>query len=453
MKKYYVALAILIVIASIFLPTPEGLTREGQIMIGILAMAVLLWLTEAIPMAITGLLIMALQPLLGVADAKEVFANFGNRAVFFILASFMLVAAIEKYGLHKRMAVKFLKMFGETPKKFIFGVMLTGALLSFIMQEHGVAAILLPILLHVLLLVRVVPKESNFGIATMLALTYGTTIGSWGTLLGGARNPLTIAFLDEFGYNISFLDWMKINMPIVIITLPIVAAIIFLLFPPEIKSIGKAIEQIEKEVGRKKMGQKEKMVFAVLITTIVLWIFFSDLIGVAIIALIAVISLFILGLVDWEDIEGRVQWGIILVYGGAITMGKSLEATNAAYWIANGMVSLFKNEYAILLCIILLTFILTNLMSNTAAVATMLPISMSIASRAGMSPVIAAMATAVAGGAAFVFVVATPGMAISYSSGYLTQRHMAKAGILAGMASILIIFLVAIFYWDMVLGL
>ena len=452
MKKYYLALAILIVIASLLLPVPEGLSRQGFIMLAILAMAVILWLTEAIPLAATGLLIIALQPLLGIADAKEVFSNFGNRAVFFILASFMIVAAIEKYGLHKKMAVKLLKAFGHSPKKFIFGVMLTGSFLSFIMQGHGVAAILLPILLQILLIMKVVPKESNFGVATMLSLTYGTSIGSWGTLLGGARNPLTIAFLDEIGYNITFLDWIKINMPVVFITLPIVTAIILLLFPPEVKSIGKAIEEIENSV-EKKMNKEGKKVFAVLIATIVLWIFFSDLIGVAVIALMAVAALFIFGLIDWEDVERRVQWGIILVYGGAITMGKSLEATQAAQWLANGMLSIFKNEYAILAYIIFLTFILTNLMSNTAAVATMLPISISVANEAGISPVIAAMTTAITGGVAFVFVVATPSMAIAYSSGYLRQHQMFKAGMIAGMICITIIFLVAIFYWKMLLGL
>ena len=452
MKKYCLALAILIVIASLLLPVPEGLSRQGFIMLAILAMAVILWLTEAIPLAATGLLIMALQPLLGIVDAKEVFSNFGNRAVFFILASFMMVAAIEKYDLHKKMAVKLLKAFGYSPKKFILGVMLTGCLLSFIMQGHGVAAILLPILLQILIIMKVVPKESNFGVATMLSLTYGTSIGSWGTLLGGARNPLTIAFLDGIGYNITFLDWIKINMPIVFITLPIVTALILFLFPPEVESIRNAVKEIERSV-EKKMSKEAKGVFVVLIATIVLWILFSDSIGVAVIALMAIATLFIFGLIEWEDVERRVQWGIILVYGGAITMGKSLEATQAAQWIANGMLSIFKNEYAILACIIFLTFILTNLMSNTAAVATMLPISISVANEAGISPVIAAMTTAITGGVAFVFVVATPSMAIAYSSGYLKQHQMFKAGLIAGAICIAIIFLMAIFYWEMLLGL
>lgn len=134
-------------------------------------------------------------------------------------------------------------------------------------------------------------------------------------------------------------------------------------------------------------------------------------------------------------------------------MGKGLEITNSAQWIAEKLLSILgSNEYAVLICIILLTFLLTNLMSNTAAVATMLPISIGISLHAGISPVISAMATAVAGGAGFIFVVATPGMAIAYSSGYLTQRHMVKAGIVSGIVCLTIIFLVSIFYWKMILN-
>lgn len=317
MKKYvYIFIAFLFVILSAVMPTPEGLTRDGQIMIGILAMAVFLWLTEAIPLPATGLLIMVLQPLLGIDSAKNVFSNFGNKAVFFILASFILASAIEKYGLHEKMAVHFLKIFGTSPRIFIFGVMVTGAFLSFIMQEHGVAALLLPILMQILILMKVVPKESNFGIATMLALTYGTTIGSWGTLLGGARNPLTVGFLDEIGYSLNFLDWMKMNIPIVLISLPIVTIIILTFFPPEIENIRNAITGIESEAGKKRIGKEGKGVAGILIATIFLWVFFSDKIGVAVIALLSVASLFIFGFIKWEDIEKRVQWGIILVYGG-----------------------------------------------------------------------------------------------------------------------------------------
>jgi len=360
----------------------------------------------------------------------------------------MIAAAMEKHGLHKRMAARMLSFFGHSPRTFIFAVMLTGALLSFIMISHGVAALLLPMLLHVMLAVRAVPKKSNFGTATMLALAYGTTVGSWGTLLGGARNPLTLSFLEDMGYNLTFLDWMKMSMPVVAVVLPLLAVVLVLLYPPEKIEIERAIRDIKREIEERKISMEEKTLSAIIIFTVILWFFFSDSIGIAVIALLSVMLLFLFNLMEWEDMEKRVQWGILLIYGGAITMGKGMESTGVALWMAGGITNIFHSPYTILFGIILLTFILTNLMSNTAAVATMLPISIGIANSAGISPVTAAMATALAGGTAFLFVIATPGMAIAYSSEYITQKDMLKAGMVAGLLSMMTIFLFAVFYWE-----
>lgn len=165
MKKrdiFFVALAFAIVILFYFLPTPEGLTHSGLVMIGILIMAAILWITEAIPLAIAGLLIMIIQPLLQVAEPQEVFASFGSQAVFFLIGAFILAGAIEKHGLHKRIALKFLSYFESSPRVFTFGIMSSCAFLSFVMPEHGVAALFLPIVVSVLIAMRIVPRQSNF---------------------------------------------------------------------------------------------------------------------------------------------------------------------------------------------------------------------------------------------------------------------------------------------------
>ncbi|KAA0000308.1 MAG: hypothetical protein FE046_03845 [Thermoplasmata archaeon] len=210
-----------------------------------------------------------------------------------------------------------------------------------------------------------------------------------------------------------------------------------------------------REVRRMgKPATEEKAVFVIYVLTILAWIFLSDAIGVAVIALMAALSLFFLRLVEWEDVEKRVQWGIILLYGGALTLGNAMETTNAAGWLATKIIPIFgENEVVLLAVLILTTFILTNIMSNTAAVAVMLPISFGIATQAGISPVLSSMAVAIAGGGAFMFVIATPGAAIAYSSGYITQKQLAKAGFLASIICMFIILLTAVFYWKLVLGL
>lgn len=451
----YISLAVLIVLLSLFIPRPAGLSRDGVVMLGILAMAAVLWITETIPLAITGILIMILQPLLTSMEATQVFSNFGNKAIFFIIGSFMLATAIEKHGLHKRIALKMLSWFGGGPKIFLFGALLVGALLSLIMQEHAVAILLLPVFMHILVSMKLTPRTSNFGIATMIALTFGTSIGSWGTLLGGARNPLTIGFLENFGYEISFLDWIKMALPMVFIALPFAWLVLITLFPPEIGNIEVAKKEIEKDVLRMgKMGREEKKVLIIYIFIIMMWIFMSQQIGVAIIALIGVVLMFSFRVVNWADVEKGVQWGIILLYGGAITMGIGLQETGAAEWLAQNILSIVgENPYAALAVLIIVGFLLTNLMSNTAAVAFLLPIGIGISEAVGLSPVVTSFAIALAGGGAFMLIIATPGAAIAYSSGYFSPKHLLKAGFVTSIICMFFLFLLAIFYWQGILGL
>jgi len=173
-----------------------------------------------------------------------------------------------------------------------------------------------------------------------------------------------------------------------------------------------------------------------------------------VIALMGSMLLFFTGSLSWKDVEERVPWGIILLYGGAITLGVSMKETGAAGWITEGVVSVIgSNPYAIILVLILLTIVMTNFISNTAAVAMLLPIGFAIATEIpGVSPLFAAMAIALSGGLAFVLVIATPGNAITYSSGYFSVRDLLRAGVIANLACIGVLFVVAVVYWRGVLG-
>ena len=512
---FFIILAFSIVLIFYFIKLPEGLTHitnnngetiilshNAQVMIGILLMAAILWITEPIPLPVTALLIMIMQPILGIFESKEVFSLFGNQAVFFLIGAFIIAAAVEKQGLHKRFALRFLGFFEKNPRLFTLGIMLSCALLSFVMPEHGVAALFLPIIASILIAMRIVPKQSNFGKISMLSIAYGCSIGSLGTLIGGARNPYTIGFLSslENPITVTFVDWMIYAMPVVLISLPIVWIILQIVFPVEIKDVSLAKKEIDNQVMQmgiinKKdflilfcislfflslitlssllvilifgiffslllsyiLEKKEFVVLFVLIFVIVLWIFFSNNIyfGLAITALLGSILLFITGSIDWKDVEKRVPWGIILLYGGAITLGVGIQTTGAGSWIAT---QLFQNTganiFVVIFVMILFTVLLTNIMSNVGAVALLLPIGISIASNvAGISPLLASMIIALSGGLAFMLVIATPGNAITYSSGYFTTKDLFKAGVFANIICIMIVFLIAIVYWIGVLGL
>jgi solute carrier family 13 (sodium-dependent dicarboxylate transporter), member 2/3/5 len=438
--------------------SPPGLTVNGRMMLGILITAAILWITEPIPLAATGLLIMILQPLLGIISSEEIYSTFGNQAVFFLIGAFIIAAAVETHGLHRRIALKFLKHFENTPRKFTFGIMLSSALLSFIMPEHGVAALFLPIITSILLAMKISPRESNFGKVSVLSIAYGCSIGSLGTLIGGARNPLTIGFLADAGITVTFLDWMIYAVPVVVVSLPIVWFILQFVFPIEINDVTKAKNEIEQQVAIDgKIKKEELIVLSVLIFTVFLWIFFSHYtyFGLAGIALLGSILLFLTGSISWKDVEKKVPWGIILLYGGAITLGLGMQQTGAGSWIAQNLFDVMSgNVYLVIFGLILFTILLTNVMSNTGAVAVLLPIGLAISNEIpGISPLFSSMIIALSGGLAFIFIIATPGNAIAYSSGYFSTKDLFKAGTIANFACIAILFVIAIVYWKGIIGL
>ena len=462
---FFILLAFLVVVVSYFFPTPEGLPHSGQVMIGILLMAAILWITEAIPLAVTGLLIMIMQPLLGIIPSAEVFSSFGNQAVFFLIGAFILAGAIEKHGLHRRIALKFLRNFEKSPRMFTLGIMSSCAFLSFIMPEHGVAALFLPIIASILIAMKITPKKSNFGKISMLCVAFGCSIGSLGTLIGGARNPLTIGVLSDIGINVTFFDWMKYSMPVVFIALPVVWVVLQISFPIEIKDITTAKKEIHKQVAMAgKMGKSELLVLIILIITIFLWIFAATVyqslfsttmpFGLAVIAIIGSILLFLTRCISWKDVEERVPWGIILLYGGAITLGIGMQKTGAGEWLAHVLFETVGiNPYLTIFMLIIITILLTNVMSNIGAVAILLPIGLAISTEIpGISPLLASMIVALSGGLAFMLVIATPGNAIAYSSGYFSTRDLFKAGGIANILCMAVIFIIAIVYWIGVLG-
>jgi len=455
----FIVIAFLILAIFYLAPTPDGLSHSGQVMIGILLMAAILWITEPIPLAVTGLLIMIIQPIMHVLPPQEVFSSFGNQAIFFLVGAFIIAGAIEKHGLHRRIALRFLSQFEKSPRLFTFGIMSSCAFLSFVMPEHGVAALFLPIVVSILIAMKITPRQSNFGKISMLSVAYGCSIGSLGTLVGGARNPLTIGVLSDLTppINVTFFDWVIYSMPVVFISLPIVWLILQFSFPIEIKDISAAKKEIKNQVNKAgKMSKKETIVLIILIITILLWVFFSShqYFGLAVIAILGSILLFLTRTINWNDVEKRVPWGIILLYGGAITLGIGIQKTGAGSWIVNSLFhSVGINTYIVVLVIIILTILLTNIMSNIGAVAIMLPIGIAIATEIpGISPLLASMIIALSGGLAFMLVIATPGNAITYSSGYFSTKDLFKAGSLSNIACVMVIFFVATTYWMGILG-
>lgn len=421
-------------------PTPAGLSYQGKMMIGLMFFAIFLFVTEALPIGMSGILIMALPPILGIYDSRKVFGFFGNEAIFLLISAFILAAGFQKSGLHLRVAARFLRRFGKSPKIFILGILLLGSSFSLMMSEHAVVALLIPIIAVSL---AGAADDGNLKKAGMIALAYGCSIGSIGTLLGGARNPYAVSFINEStGTTITFLQWSMMAIPVVAIMLPIAWVLLMFFFPTKTEKI-----PVKKE-KKGPLSAMEIKAGSVLIGTVILLFIFGN-IGTAVIAILGATAMFFLGVIDWKDVEKAIPWGVLLLYGGAITLGKGMLSTGATRWIAEGIVAYVgRNPEVILFILIFITVILTEMMSNTAAVALMLPLGIGLSAAVpALNPVAVSMAIALAGGFAFMLPIGTPGNIITYSTGYYRQRDLMKVGIFADIIGIFVIYGVAMTVW------
>ena len=431
-----------------FLPNPEGLPPEGQSALAIFAFIILLWVTEALPIAIPALMAPVLLTIAGVIEPKSAFLSFGNQAVFFIIGAFLLGAAFMKYNLHKRVALGLIVRFKRNSSILLFGVILTSALLSMIMLEHVVAVLMLPVVIGI---TSSLDREApNFNKSILLGVAYGCSIGSIGTYLGGARNLLAVSIMEEStGLSIGFIDWIISAIPIVIIMLFSVWLILRKCFPHEEMDLNAAIDNLRVHVDALgKMSNGEKKTLAIFLFAVVLWFTCGQTLGLATIAVLAAGLLFITRTLDWTYAEKNVPWGIVLLYGGAIVLGGSLASTGAAEYIASMAVSAVgNNPYLIVCALVIITIFLTEVMSNAAAVGMLMPISLGIMSAIGFSPLLATYLIALPGGLAFMMIIATPGNAIVYSSGNLSSRDFIKAGFWLNVVGILTIVTVGLAWW------
>lgn len=435
------------------LPTPADLTPAGHRALAVFIVCLVLWLTRLIPLAVTSLLAIALIPLLGIMDSSKAYSLFGNQAVFFILGAFILAAALMKTGLSTRIALIFMKQFGGSSQKLLLGALLVPAFLSFWMPEHAVAAMLFPVIVEIAKALNLERGVGQFGPAMFLSLAWGAAIGGVATFLGGARNALAVGILRETsGQSISFIEWMLAVVPIVLVMLVIAAIVIRVFFKGGVGDIAGAVDLLKKrnvELG--KPSYEEKMVGLIVFLTIAAWVFLGQQVELASIAIVAVTALFVFKLVRWQDLEEYVNWGIILMYGGAITLGFALDKTGAAGWLAK----LFINQWATapLMIIVIFAFvsmILTEGMSNAAVVAMLMPVGLGIAKANGIDPRVMVYAISVPAGLGFAVPMGNPPNAIAFSSGFINARRMFMVGILLDIVAWVAFVLMAKYYWPIV---
>ena len=451
--RYQVMAALVIVTALLLrLSPPDGLTPEGYKSLVLFGATIFLWISGLLPIAVSALLSMAMLPLLGIMEARKTYAMFGNEAVFFILGAFILAAAMTGTGLSSRLARAMLARFGRTPTRLALTVFLLSALLSFVMSEHAVAAMMFPVVSEIATALRLEKGTSSYGRLLFMTIAWGCIIGGIATFLGGARAPLAAGLLREAtGLHFSFVEWTTASCMIVIPLLVIGFLLLLKFFPPDLSDV----EEGRKFLNRKrldmgKMGYDELLTAIVMVATVTCWIFLGEKTGLAAIAILGAAALFTFRVVSWQKIEEYVNWGIVLMYGGTIALASALEKTGAAVWVVKkGLGVLSHSPLAIIAVISLVAIVLTECISHAAVVAILMPIGIGLCQTLGIDPKVMTLSIALPAGLAYCLPMGTPATAIAYASGYLKSRDIIVSGVIIMAISWGLFLLSVLFVWPL----
>ena len=434
----------------LFLPTPEGLSIEGYRTIIIVITALMLILTEPIPLPAIAMYILVSEVYFGIGSANAIAKSFMNDAVFFIMGSLMLAVAIVKQGWDNRIALGIIKLTGNKTGNIVFGFTAISALLASFLGEHTVAAIMLPIgmtLVHYTSENK--EKVQNLAAVILFSIAYGCLVGSIGTPSGGGRNVIMIDYFRDSNISISYLDWMLRVYPLVIIQIPIVSWLLLKTFKPEFSHLDTGIRKLVVRVAKSaEMTGRNTVAVFIFLMVFAGWVVLSESVGLGTIALTGVLLYLVAGFVRWEDLNRNTHWGVILLFGSTISLGSNIKATGAAMWLASSIVDFVGpiiNSMPFVAdgIVTIMTAILANVLSSSATVAVLGPITMNL----GSDNLHMGLVTAIASAFGYFTAVAAPACTIVYSSGMVKAKDFLKVGWKMGIISILLLVIYANTYW------
>ncbi len=389
--------------------------------------------------------------LLDIIPTEDAFLGFASSTIFFLIGAFILALTIEKHGLQKRIALKILDRFGDSPKRFIHGIVLIGTFLAMLMPEHGVTALFLPILMSVFAQSeKSYIMETDFVKASLLALCYGASVGSMGTLLGGARNPLAIAiYHEQTGQHISFTEWFVAAIPLVLIMSTLVYILLINLFDLEdinMDKIRKKISEDITEMGPLSMGEAKALGF--LVSAFILWAVLGQGLGMGLVAVLLTTFIAMTKTITWKDVEKRLPWGVIFLYGGAISLSLILPEAGTLGYISESILNFIgDNPFLVLAMFAIVAVFLSNVMSNAATTAVILPMALVAMVALGFSAVVPVYTIAMVSAFAFMFPVGTPGAAMVYNTGYVDIKEFVRAGLILNLVGIAIFLTIGLGWW------
>ena len=455
------------------LDPPKGMPEPAWDVLCATVWIALWWVTEAVPIAVTALLPIVLFPLTGAQDLASTTAAYGHKYVFLYMGGFILAIAIEKWGLHKRIALHIINLIGTNVTRIILGFMVATAFLSMWISNTATSVMMLPIGMSIISQLKDNPQtiaDENriFGKALMLSIAYSASIGGIATLIGTPPNLVLAGYVQKvYHVEITFFQWLKFGLPISVTLLYIswwyLTRKAFVFKQKEFPGGRTEIRRLLHELG--PMKRQEKLVLGVFILTAFSWItrsfFLQKLIPYiddTIIAISAGLLLFCIPanrdrrLITWEEAL-KMPWGIIILFGGGMALAAAFESSGLAVWLGNGMTLLQFLPLLFLVALIIASVnFITEMTSNLATTAMLLPILAPVAISLELHPYILLVATTVAASCAFMLPVATPPNAVVFGSGYLRIPDMVRAGIWMNIISIVLltafVYLLLPLVWD-----
>ena len=451
------------------------MSENGYHLMAIVAWMAVWWISEVVPIAITALLPILLFPSSGILPIEETGANYGHKYIFLFIGGFILANAIQKWNLHKRIALIIILKLGGSTDKIILGFMIATAFLSMWISNTATTVMMLPIALSVIAQLQDHPEtleneNKTFGKALMLGVAYSASAGGIATLIGTPPNLIFAAFIQKtFNTEIAFFDWLIIGLPVSIILLLFIwfylTKYAFKLNENGFPGGKEKVIVLLKEMG--PMKNEEKKVLTLFVFTVFLWITRKYLINPFIpdfddsmIAISCALILFIIPsserskpLMKWKDAI-TIPWGILLLFGGGLSIANAFQKTELDKWIGEQLeVFSFSSSIIALLVIIAAVNFLTEMTSNMATTAMLLPVMIPVASILNLHPFLLLVGTTLAASCAFMLPVATPPNAVVFGSKLLKISDMVKAGILINVFSIILILAMVYFVLPLIWGL
>lgn len=456
---------------------PTGLSEPGWRTAGAAALMAVLWMTEAIPIPVTALLPLVLFPALKLSDIRASAAPYANPLIFLFLGGFIIALAMQRWNLHRRVAINLIGAMGTQPTRIVAGFLLASSLVSMWVSNTATALMMLPIAMSVVQLLpdssRDTPALRGFGTALMLSVAYGSTTGGMATLIGTPPNALLAGYLDDvYHFKIGFGQWMLLGVPVMLVTLPVVYWVLtrvsFRLGRAELPGMRQLIASERSRLGPFSRG--ETSVALVFGLTALAWVFQPliarslPLVSDTTIAMTGAIALFLIPVspqrgefvMNWEATKG-LPWEVLLLFGGGLSLAGNIERHGLATYL--GELSAGLDGLPVIAAVAIICFgilMLTELTSNTATAATFLPIAASIAIGMGENPLLFVIPAALAANCSYMLPVGTPPNAIVFGSGLVRLPEMARAGLLLNLLLVPIIvalvWLIGRFVFDIELG-